>query len=270
VGLDESGRELRPWWRIKSGGAWFTGPESVILGSEAAAAELRKPGDQLFCPAANRSLRVSAILERSGTSDDSLFFVPLRTAQQMFDLPDRLTAIAIRLRDPGQLREATARLQQIAGAQVVTLTEMMGVFLNLVGSVRVLLMSIATLAVVVCVLGLFNTMLAGVLDRTGELAVMRALGASRHHLFVLVTTESLLLAAVGTAAGLPLAAGTGHTLEGLIRPFMPLAPTGTFWVLTGGAVGQAVLLSLTIGLVSGLYPAWRAGRVQPAPALKGD
>ncbi|MCZ7636308.1 MAG: ABC transporter permease [Verrucomicrobia bacterium] len=270
VGLDESGRALRPWWRVKSGAAWFTGPESVILGSEAAAAELRVPGDQLFCPAANRSLRVSAVLERSGTSDDSLFFVPLLTAQEMFDLPGRLTAIAIRLHDPGQLREATARLQQIAGAQVVTLTEMMGVFLNLVGSVRVLLIAIATLAMVVCALGLFNTMLAGVLDRAEELAVMRALGASRHHLFGLVTIESLLLAAAGIAVGLPLAAGSGHTLEGLIRPYMPLAPLGTFWVLTGGAVGQAVVISLVMGLLSGLYPAWRAGRVQPAPALKGD
>jgi hypothetical protein len=76
--------------------------------------------------------RVAGVLERSGTSDDNLFFVPLNTAQRMFQQPERLTAIAIRLRDPALLQAAAQRLQRIPGAQVVTLTEMMGTFLSLV------------------------------------------------------------------------------------------------------------------------------------------
>lgn len=153
VGLDEAGRQIKPWWKTRAGSDWFKGEDSVILGAEAAILELREPGDSLFCPEANRTLRVEGVLARSGTADDHLFFVPLRTAQTMFSQAERLTAIAIRLREPDRLREAVQRLQQIPGAQVVTLTEMMGVFLNLVGSVRMLLQAITLLAITVCALG---------------------------------------------------------------------------------------------------------------------
>src|SRR4051812_19267285 len=140
VGIDEAALELKPWWRGKAGASWFSEKDSVIPGSEAAAVEMRQPGDKLFSPEANRSLRVAGVLERSGTSDDSVFFVPLSTAQEMFQQPGRLTGIAIRLRDPGLLRETVERPQKIPGAQVVTMTEMMGTFLNLLGAVRSLVM----------------------------------------------------------------------------------------------------------------------------------
>ena len=168
---------------------------------EAAAAELRKPGDRFYSPETGRSFRVCGVLERSGTSDDSLFFVPLSTAQRMFNQSNRLTAVAIRLRDPGLLREASQRLQGIPGAQVVTLTEMMGTFLNLVGAVRTLLLSIGMVAVAVSVFSVFNTVLAAVVERTGELAMMRAIGASRWQVVGLITVEAVMLSCAGSACG---------------------------------------------------------------------
>lgn len=270
VGLDEAGRRIKPWWKAQAGSGWFKGEDSVILGSESAIIELREPGDKLFCPEANRTLNVDGVLARSGTADDNLFFVPLRTAQTMFAQPERLTAIAIRLREPDMLGEAAERLQQIPGAQVVTLTEMMGVFLNIVGSVRILLQAITLLAVTVCALGVFNTMLAAVLERVDELAIMRAVGASRAHLFALVTLESGLIAAAATSVGLGLAALAGHQIQDVIRPFLPMAPTGPLWHLTGPIIAQVVVLCFPIGVVAGLYPAWRASRVQPASALKAE
>ncbi|MBU6400411.1 MAG: ABC transporter permease, partial [Verrucomicrobia bacterium] len=106
VGLDQRALTLKPWWKMKSGVRWFTGEDSVILGAEAAEMEMRAVGDKFFSPETGRVLRVAGLLERSGTSDDSLFFVPLKTAQDMFHQPGRLTAIAIRLRDPARLQEA--------------------------------------------------------------------------------------------------------------------------------------------------------------------
>lgn len=270
VGLDEAGRVIKPWWKAKTGSEWFKGQNSVILGSEAAIIELREPGDKLFCPEANRTLNVDGVLARSGMSDDNLFFVPLPAAQAMFNQPDRITAIAIRLREPDMLGEAAERLQKIPGAQVVTLTEMMGVFLNIVGSVRILLQAITLLAVTVCALGVFNTMLAAVLERVDELAIMRAIGASRAHLFALVTLESGLIAAAATSVGLGLAILAGPQMQDVVRPFLPMAPTGPLWHLTGTVVAQVVVTCFPIGILAGLYPAWRASRVQPASALKAE
>lgn len=270
IGIDEAGQQIKPWWKAQAGSAWFKGKDSVILGSEAALIEMREPGDKLFCPEANRTMNVDGVLARSGTTDDNFFFVPLRAAQEMFGQPERLTAIAIRLREPDMVREVAQRLQQIPGAQVVTLAEMMGVFLNVVGSVRIVLEAITLLAVTVCALGVFNTMLAAVLERVDELAIMRALGASRAHLFVLVTLESSLLAAAATGVGLSLAVFGGHYLEEMIRPFLPMTPTGRLWDLTGSDLARIVTLCFVVGVFAGIYPAWRASRVQPAIALKPE
>lgn len=268
VGIDASVRPLKPWWRLKQGSSWFTDENSVILGSEAAATELREVGDTLYSPETGRRFRVCGILERSGTSDDSLFFVPLQTAQAMFHQPDRLTAIAIRLKDPGLVTGAIERLQATPGAQVVTLAEMLGTFLNLVGAVRTLVMAVAVLAVGISILTVFNTMLASVLERTGELAILRAVGASRLQVFLLLALEALLLTVVGSVAGLLLALAAGHGIELLVRRFVTLAPNGSLLSLSITVMAQCLLVGLGTGLLAGLYPAWQASRLAPARALR--
>jgi putative ABC transport system permease protein len=268
VGVDESIRPLKPWWKMKTGSAWFADADSVILGAEAAATELREVGDTLYSPETGRRFRVSGILERSGTSDDSLFFIPLHTAQLMFHQPDRLTAIAIRLRDPGLVTGAIERLQKTRGAQVVTLAEMLGTFLNLVGAVRTLVMAVAVLAIAISVLTVFNTMLASVLERTGELAILRAVGASRWQVFRLLALEALLLTVTGSLLGLLLALATGHGIETVVRQFVAIAPDGRLLSLSTGVAGQCLLVGLGTGVTAGLYPAWQASRLPPARALR--
>lgn len=268
VGLDESAGALKPWWHARAGAAWFSETNSIILGCDAAEVELRAPGDFFYSPETGQKFRVAGVLERSGTSDDSLFFVPLHTAQLMFKQPGRLTAIAIRLHDPAQLREAAERLQKIPGAQVVTLTEMMGTFLNLVGAVRTLLLSLAGVALAVSILSVFNTLMAAVVERTNELCIMRAIGASRLQIIRLITTESLLLTGAGSVAGMALALIAGRSLENVVKKFIPLAPQEPLFSLTIIILLQCAAVGIAVGLLAGLYPAWRASRLQPAEALK--
>lgn len=268
AGIDPSARALKPWWTMRAGAAWFARPDDVILGAEAAATELRRVGDTLFSPETGRRFHVAGILNRSGTSDDSLFFVPLATAQQMFHQEGRVTAVAIRLRDPQFLGEASQRLQTIPGAQVVTMTEMMGTFLNLLGSVRALVLAVAALALAISGLSVFNTMLTSVLERTGELGTLRAVGASRQHLFQLLTLEALMLTLVGSLGGLLVAQCAGGLIERVAKGYVPLAPSASLLHLSAPILGDCLLLSLGIGLLAGLYPAWRASRLQPAQALR--
>jgi putative ABC transport system permease protein len=243
--------------------------DSVLLGCDAAEIEMRSAGDLFYDPVSKKQFRVAGILERSGTSDDNLFFVPLRTAQNMFDQRGRLTAIAIRLKDPALLGEATARLQRIPGAQVVTITEMMGVFLNLVGAARMLMESLALVAVAVSLLTVFNTLLAAVVERTGELSVLRAIGASQLQVLGLISLEGLVLTAGGCAIGLALAFAGGQMLESLARHFVPFAPNGRLLVLTSSILWRSFALGVVVALIGGLYPAWRAARLNPAAAVKG-
>lgn len=270
VGLDAQALAMKPWWKMKAGRDWFERPDGVILGAEAAAIETRAPGDSFYCPEAQRKLVVEGVLAPSGTTDDHLFFVPLAQAQEMFRQQGRLTAITVRLRQPELLRAASERLQQIPGVQVATATEMLGVFLNLVGSVRLLLQCIAWLALTVCVLGVFNTMLGAVLNRTGELAVLRAVGASRPQVFLLVTAEAVLLSGAAGLAGGLLSFLLLHQAGPALQSWLPMAPATFAGQLDGAATVSTILACLLAGLIAAAYPAWRASQIRPAIALKED
>jgi putative ABC transport system permease protein len=268
VGIDASMRQLKPGWHLKAGSAWFTGEDDVLLGAEAAETELRAVGDTLYNPAAKRRHRVCGILERTGTSDDNLFFLPLGAAQQAFGQSGRLSAVAVRLKDPAVGAQVAKRFAQLPGAQVVTLTEMMGTFLNLVGAARLLVAALVLVALAVGTLSIFNLLMAAVLDRQRELAVLRAVGASVSQIFGLIALEALLLAAGGIAAGLLAAAAGGSVVETVLRAQVPLAPDGRLLQLSAGVAARAGLFGIASALAAALYPAWRASRSAPAAALQ--
>jgi putative ABC transport system permease protein len=268
VGLDESGITLKSWWKAERGMDRFPGDDAIILGAEAARMEMREPGDQLHSPETGRKFEVAGVLQRSGTSDDNLFFVPLRTAQKMFDSSNRLTAVAIRLRDPAALSDVSARLQDIAGAQVVTQTEMMGTFLNILGNVRTLLQSIGWVALFASLAGLANTLLISVAERTAEFSLMRAIGASRAQVMSVILLESMLLTAAGILLGLAVTLTVGGLATPLFAAYLPffgsLSPA-----FRPGALGLVLLTGIAGALLASLMPGLRAVATEPAFALKG-
>jgi len=268
VGLDESAIALKRWWKAARGSGTFSSGDSIILGADAAQTEMREPADLFYSPETGRELKVAGILQRSGTSDDNLFFVPLRTAQAMFQSSNRITAVAIRLRDPANLSAASARLREIPGAQVVTQTEMMGTFLNILGTIRTLLQSIAWVALVASVAGLMNTLLMSVAERAFEFSLFRAIGASRWQLLGVVSLESVVLTVAGVAGGIMACLLFQSVAFRISAAYFPLAANGgTGFRLT------AILLSIAVGavvaLIASLFPAWRAIRTDPAAMLKG-
>jgi putative ABC transport system permease protein len=163
---------------------------------------------------------------------------------------------------------AAVRFQQIPGAQVVTMGEMMGTFTTLVDSVRTLMVGIAGLALVISGLTVFNTMLAMVLERTRELGVMRAAGAGRGHLLLLLVTESLLITGLGSTVGLVVAILFSSTAEHFARLAVPLAPDGRLMALSPAIALQCAGAGLLVGAAAGIYPACRAAALQPIAAMR--
>ncbi len=264
AGLDESGRRLKPWWKVAKGAEWFPDTNSVILGSEVAATELRSAGDAFYSPGLGATFRVAGVLERSGTSDDSLAFIPLERAMSLVSTNRHVTAVAIRLRDPMLSTETAARLQQIPGAQVVTLTEMMGTFLNLVSTVRTLLSAISLLAIATGLLGVLNTMATSVAERAPELCLFRAIGALPRQLFALVAMESVAVCTLGAVAGLAFAVLGAPWIGWVVQGWVPMAPEGLVPRPSVVLCLRDVAISAVSGLVVSLWPAWRASRLPPA------
>lgn len=270
VGISEESLQVRPWWETSSGRNWFHATNGVILGAETAVIEAREVGDKLYEPVSKSLLVVEGVLKRSGTADDNQFFVSMQTAQQLLGKPGRITAVVVRLKDPHLILEAQRRLQEIPGAQVVTMTEMMGAFLNMLGAVKLLINAITWIALVIGGLCLFNTLLASVIDRLNEFATMRAIGAAPSHIYRLIASEAVIQAMLGLVIGIVAASLLGQFAVEAIRHQMPLLPMQSFTGLTNSSLLQGFLGAGLTGLVSSLYPAWHGCRISPAQALKAD
>ena len=116
-------------------------------------------------------------------------------------------------------------------------------------------------ALVLAAVGIYGVLSAGVSERTREIGVRAAFGASRRDLLAMVVREGATLAALGVAAGLAGAAAAARTLSSLLFGVTPLDPL-TY-------VGVVALL-LGVSGVAAAVPAWRAARVDPMTALRAD
>ena len=110
-------------------------------------------------------------------------------------------------------------------------------------------------------LGIMNVMLVSVSERTAEIGLLKALGASRGQIQLVFIVESAILSSIGGALGLTIGFGVNQLLMAYY-PNFPVRPPE--WAVVG-----AVVMSVLVGVVFGVLPARRASRLDPVASLAG-
>lgn len=213
--------------------------------------------------------------------DNNFIFMPLDTAQNFMKLDRAVTAIEIYVAQPDQVERADADITQvIAGAGRITdWKKMNGSFFTALEVERNVMFLILTLIILVAAFNIISGMIMLIKDKTGDIAILRTMGASRGLILRAFLLTGASLGMIGTLAGFILGlaitlnlskiqhwleAITGAKLWDPTIRFLTQIPSEIDW----GEVVLVVTISLALTLLAAMIPAWRAARIDPVEALR--
>lgn len=258
------GRFLAPgdWRRGASEAVIGSKVRNEVFGNEPALGQLVRIGDRRF--------RVVGVLAASGQglslNTDELVFVPVSLAQAMFN-SNTLFRILIEAHDRDAIAAAKAQATEIIKLRhegeldvtVITQDAVLATFDRLLGALTLGVAGIAAISLAVAGILVMNVMLVSVTQRTSEIGLLKALGATGGGIRAVFLTEATLLSLTGAVVGY----GLGLAGAALIRQLYPTFPAyPPDWAVLAG-LGTA----LVTGILFGVMPARRAARMDPVQAL---
>jgi putative ABC transport system permease protein len=239
----------------------FSGARQAVVGSGLATQLHLHPGDTLTV--AHRRFQVTGVYHMGVAEQDDGAVIPLAAAQAISGKSGEATTAAVSLsaattRQEG-IRTITRRfpgLLVIGDGVSASRAGVSGVMLSNLALV------LAVIALVIGGIGVMNTMLMAVVERRSEFALLSAVGWSGVQIAMRVMIEGVVTTILGAALGLLLGVVGAHLLVGVLGAQEYVTPDVTAWDL-----GRALLVGVLLGVLGGLYPAWRAARVSPAQVL---
>lgn len=200
-----------------------------------------------------------------GNDVDEMVIIPFTTAKYL-GADTTVSSMYIKVNDENQIENATTSIENYISTTLGLTTDdfsvssqdsMLSTMDEVNNSLSVMLGGIASISLIVAGIGVMNVMLVSVTERTKEIGIRKALGAKRSDILVQFLIEALLLCVIGGIIGIILGISVGNLLGQMGYDF-----TAETWITL-----IAFFSSVIIGLVFGIFPAYRASKLNPIDAL---
>jgi len=243
-------------------GTVFSNSNQVIIGQTAAQSLNKTVGDTIII--SNQTFKVVGIYETGNFMDDRGIVMSLSELQNLTGNTGQVSLILVKATNRTNANTLATTIQQKYPNELSTSTSLSGN--NRMNNGLQVISSgawaVSLLAIIIGGIVVIVTMMKAVSERTREIGVLRAIGWSQKRILTMIISESLVLSLIAIVVGLAIAVGivelitTTHLLIGIVPSFSALL------LLKG--IGVALLL----GIIGGIYPAYRASRLSPTEALR--
>lgn len=252
-GIDfETYNQLGSGFLFHQGGP-FQGPDEVIVDDIKALSKGLKVGDSVEL--LNHEFRVVGIVEHGR---GARYFIPLRTAQKLLDVETVSMFWVTVSGDPQEVEQRFARI--LPGHRITLMDEYLSLMVSSnLPEVRPFARAVILVGLLITFLVVLLSMYTVVLERTREIGILKALGASRWDIVGLVVREALAIAVVGAGVGIGFSYGVKELLM-YLRPTLTILITAD-WLLWG------IVLAVLACALGAIYPAFRAAAADPVAAL---
>lgn len=207
----------------------------------------------------------------AGGSLDNLVLIPVTTASKRLFNRDFLTMVIAQLRDPEQGDQAVQKITELlrerhhlaaSALDDFTITNpkaVMAQMTNVASALSRILRGVAWLSMLIGGVVIMSLTLIGISERRKEIGVRRSVGANRGDILFQFLAEAMLVALAGGALGVALGLGGANAVAAYQK--LPL-------IFSFDALAQSLEMAVAVGLLFGMYPAWRASQVDPVHALR--
>ncbi len=251
---------LKTWWQKK--GTFPQNSQEVLVGSSLASVLNISPGDELAIK--ETIFKVSAVLAPTGGGEDNALIAELSAAQALLNKQGLISMVEIAAFCRGcPITELTLQIAEVFPFGKVTAMEQavmskmqsMEMFKSFSLGVSILVIAIGALLVMVTMMGSVN-------ERTREIGIFRAIGFRQTHVMQIILLEALVLGLVGGVLGF----AQGNLAALAIIPLV--LENGMFIGINYQLGGLSILMAAALSLLASLYPAYKAGRMDPSDALR--